>query len=53
MNIVFDPKLFNYIILVLFLFAAIRWGYEGKWGDCLYWFSAFTLNIAVTFGFQR
>jgi hypothetical protein len=53
MNWILDPRLFNYIILILFALAAIRWGYEGKWGDCLYWVSAIGLNAAVTWGYQR
>ena len=53
MNWLLDPKLFNYVILVLFALAALRWGVAGKWADCLYWTSAFFLNVAVTWGYQR
>lgn len=45
-----DPRVFNYLILALFALNAIWWGLHGKGGDALYWASAFTLNLAITFG---
>ena len=48
-----DPRIFNYVILALFLMSAGRWAFDGSWVNALYWFSAFTLNAAVTFGYQR
>lgn len=53
MTLLLDPKLFNYLILLLFAFATVRWGIEGKWADTLYWACAFGLNVAVTWGYQR
>ena len=52
-NLIFDPKIFNYIILTLFLLASIRWAFAESWADCLYWFAAFQLNAAITWGFSR
>lgn len=45
-----DPKLFNYIILVLFALAAIRWAFAGNIPQAGYWASAFALNVFVTMG---
>ena len=51
--LLFDPRIFNYVILALFLLSTARWAFDGNWMNALYWFSAFTLNAAVTFGYQK
>ena len=48
-----DPKIFNYLILSLYLLNAARWAVHGSWGDSLYWFAAFQITAAVTWGFNR
>ena len=48
-----DPRVFNYIVLVLYALNCIRWIFAGSWGDALYWFAAFQITFAVTFGFHR
>ena len=48
-----DPKIFNYLILTLFLCASVRWTIAGSWGDALYWAASFLINVAVTWGFAR
>ena len=53
MNLLQDPKLFNYILLFLYFINCIRWGYAKSWGDSFYWFSAMCITISVTFGFKR
>lgn len=46
-----DPKLFNYTILALYAFSAIRWGIAGNYADMFYWMGAFWITSAVTFGY--
>jgi len=53
MTWLYDPKIFNYTILTLYLLNAGRWAYEGKWGDCAYWLGAFWITCAVTWGYSR
>lgn len=53
MNWLFDPKVFNYVILFLCLANSVRWALAGSWGDCLYWAAAFQITAAVTWGFSR
>lgn len=48
-----DPKIFNYVILVLYALNAGRWAYVGKLGDCMYWIGAFWITASVTFLFQH
>lgn len=48
-----DPRVFNYVILTLYLLNSARWGFAGSWGDALYWFAAFQITVAVTWGYQR
>ncbi len=50
---IFDPKIFNYIIMVLYVVNAVRWSFYGSWGDSCYWLSAAAITASVTWGFQR
>jgi hypothetical protein len=50
-SLLLDPKVFNYIILVLYSLNALRWAVEGKWADVAYWSGAFWITAAVTFGY--
>lgn len=53
MSLLFDPKIFNYVILTLYCLNGLRWAVAGSWADTLYWFAAFQITAAVTFGYQR
>lgn len=48
MKLLSDPRLFNYLILILFALATIRWSFAGDWKQAGYWASALVLNIFVT-----
>jgi hypothetical protein len=48
-----DPKVFSYIIMVLYGLNAARWAYEHKWADVCYWLSAFAITATVTFGYKH
>lgn len=47
-----DPRLFNILIIVMFIAAAIRWGFVGNWPQSIYWIAAAVLNVAVTVGMK-
>ena len=49
----FDPKLFNYVIMVLYGVNAIRWGIHGSYADMAYWLGALWITAAVTFGYNH
>jgi len=53
MNILLDPKAFNYLIMILYLLNACRWAYENKWADMFYWLSALAITATVTFGYDH
>jgi hypothetical protein len=48
-----SPHLFAYIILSLHLFSLIRYLIAGKYGNALYWASAFCMTVAATFMMGR
>lgn len=52
-DLLLDPRIFNYVILTLYLLNASRWAYQGSWGDVWYWSGAFWITAAVTWGYSR
>lgn len=50
MSWLLDPCAMNVLIIVLFVLAAIRWGFAGNWAQAGYWASAALLNVFVTLG---
>lgn len=52
-NVIADPKLFNYIIMVLYFLNAIRWLFAGSCADVCYWLSALAITATVTFGYNH
>lgn len=44
-----DPRAFNYLIMALYALAATRWFFAGRFGDGMYWVSAFMITFTVTF----
>lgn len=53
MNLLFDPKVFNYVILTLYALNAVRWGVDGKVADVCYWLSAFAITFTITFLYKH
>lgn len=53
MGLLFDPKIFNYVILVLYALNAGRWALAGRWVDVCYWISAFGITATVTWGYKH
>lgn len=48
-----DPRAFNFLIMALYLLNAVRWAWQGSYGDVWYWTGAFWITAAVTFGYSR
>jgi len=48
MNLLSDPRLLNFVLLFLYTANSIRWAYERKWADSLYWAGALIITTAVT-----
>jgi hypothetical protein len=44
-----DPKIFSYVILVLYMLNSSRWLYARNYGQALYWFAAFLITFSVMF----
>lgn len=53
MALLLDPKIFNYLIMVLYLMNAGRWAFERSWADVCYWLSALAITATVTFMYDR
>ena len=51
--ILFDPKIFNYVIMGLYLANAGRWALHGGYADMFYWLSALAITATVTWGYAR
>ena len=49
MNILMDPKAFNYLLILLYFLSAVRWAFVGSWMDVVYHLSAVGITAAVTF----
>lgn len=48
-----DPKIFNYVIMVLYSLNATRWAFQRNLADCCYWLSALAITATVTFLYQH
>lgn len=53
MKLLLDPKLFNYLIMSLYLLNAGRWALARSWADCCYWLSALAITATVTWGYRH
>lgn len=53
MSLLFDPKVFNYVIMGLYVMNSCRWAVNGSWADVSYWLSAFAITATVTFGYKH
>ncbi len=52
-ELLLDPKMFNYIILVLYALNATRWALARSLADVCYWLSAFAITATVTFLYKH
>lgn len=49
----FDPRIFNYIIMTLYAINVARWAVNESWADCCYWLCALGITLTVTFGYKH
>ena len=49
----FDPKIFNYVIMSLYGTNIIWQLLHGRMIDAAYWLSALAITATVTFGYQK
>ena len=52
-ELVLDPKLFNYLIMVLYTLNAARWAWQRNAADTCYWLSALAITATVTFLYKH
>lgn len=52
-QLILDPKIFNYVIMVLYLMNAVRWASIRNWADMCYWISACAITATVTFLYKH
>lgn len=48
-----DPKLFNYVIMILYGLNVVRWAFAGSGKDVCYWLSALAITATVTFMYDH
>jgi hypothetical protein len=48
-----NPKLFNAILLILYITNAGWWAAQRKWADVSYWLSASAILATVTWGYKH
>ena len=53
MKALLEPRVFNFVIMVLYALNAARWALAGKPADVCYWLSALGITATVTFGYRH
>jgi len=53
LSLLFDPKIFNYVIMTLYAVNVGRWALSGGWVDSFYWLCALGITATVTWGYSR
>ncbi len=48
-----DPRVFNYIIMTLYLCNVVRWAFAKSGADVCYWLSALAITATVTWGYKH
>lgn len=48
-----DPRIFNYVIIVLYALNTLRWAVERRLADVCYWASAMAITLTVTFLYKH
>lgn len=43
-----SPRLFNYVIMALYICNSAWWAFNRNWPQALYWLAAFQITLAVT-----
>ena len=53
MKVLLDPRLFNYVVMAMYLANSVRWAFERRPADVCYWLSALAITATVTFGYKH
>lgn len=53
MSWLFDPRIFNFVIMGLYACNILRWLLHGNYVDAIYWTSALGITATVTFGYKH
>ena len=52
-SFLFDPRIFNFVIMGLYGLNIVRWTAAGKFADAFYWLCALGITATVTWGYKR
>lgn len=47
-NVFLDPRFFNWVLMGLYVCAALRWAAAGNWRATVYWIGALIITVAIT-----
>lgn len=50
MSLLFDPRIFNFVIMSLYVLNGVNWLVRKEYGQASYWLGAFWITASVTFG---
>lgn len=50
MKVLFDPRIFSYVIMTLYVLNGINFAIRREWAQMSYWLGAFWITASVTFG---
>lgn len=53
LRLLLDARVFNYVIMSLYILNAARWAAAGKTADVCYWLSALAITATVTFLYKH
>jgi hypothetical protein len=48
-QVIRDPRFFNYVLIGFYILLAVRWALERKVADTCYWLSAAALTVAFLY----
>lgn len=49
----YEPIHFNYLIMTLYVLNTLNWAFARNGPQALYWFAAFLITFAVTWGLTK
>lgn len=52
-KLISDPRIFNYVIIVLHALNVMRWAYHKSLADTCYWASALGITLTITFLYKH
>jgi hypothetical protein len=48
-TIIRDPRIFQFLLLAIYSANVVRWSFERRWGNVLYWLGAGLITVGITF----